>query len=181
MERTLWVVALVALAVLVMYGMRRGWVRRAKRQQQWLPEFPQPPADPGEVLLSEVTGLYVGTTTADDWHNRIVVGDIGHRAEASAVLYERGLLIERAGCASLWIPAVSLCDARVEHKLANKVIPGAGMLVVTWSLGEHRLDTGVRIDGETTTQDDWARAARALSQPGTGARNGGASARQEEQ
>jgi hypothetical protein len=161
MERTLWVLALAALAALVVYGMRRGWVNRARRQAAELPEFPQPPEDASEELLAPVTGLYVGTTRADDWQSRIAVGDIGHRANGTAHLRRAGLLLDRTGASPLWIPAESLRNARVDHKLANKVMPGAGMLVVTWQLGEYRLDTGFRGD-EKATQHEWAEAVRAL-------------------
>lgn len=163
MVRTLWVLALAALAALVVYGMRRGWVNRARRQAAQLAEFPAVPdgLDAEGELLPATTGLYVGTTRAEDWQDRIAVGDIGHRAEATAALRRSGLLLERSGASPLWIPAGSLLDARVDHKLANKVVPGAGLLVVTWQLGELRLDTGFRA-ADTTTQDRWTEAVRAL-------------------
>jgi hypothetical protein len=162
-ERTLWVVALAGLAALVFYGMRRGWVNRARRQAAVLPDFPQPPEglDEQDELAAAETGFYVGTTTADDWQNRIAVGDVGHRAVATARLRRSGLVLERTGASPLWIPVEALRDARVDHKLANKVMPGSGMLVVTWQLGEQLLDTGFRSD-DKATQDEWAAQVRAL-------------------
>lgn len=163
MERALWVIVLVVLAALVMYGMRRGWVNRARGQAAQLPEFPAAPVGIAEQpqLLSEETGFYVGTTRAGDWQDRIVVGDVGHRAEAVAKLHESGLLLERTGATPLWIPAELFRDARVDHKLANKVVPGAGMLVVTWQLGDHALDTGFRAD-DKAPQTTWAETLRAM-------------------
>ena len=68
MARALWVLALIALAALVVYRMRRGWVNRAKRQAAQLPEFPVLPEEPGGAeLLPAATGMYVGTTFAGDW------------------------------------------------------------------------------------------------------------------
>ncbi|RCW43868.1 hypothetical protein DFQ14_1059 [Halopolyspora algeriensis] len=161
MARTLWVLALVVLAVLVLYGMRRGWLRRARHQAERLAEFPSEPdglsAEP--ELLPAADGLYVGTTQAGDWQDRIVMGDIGHRASATARLRRSGLLLERSGAGSLWIPAASLRGARVDHKLANKVVPGAGLLVVTWQLGQQWLDTGFRAQ-DKTVQTEWAAAVR---------------------
>jgi hypothetical protein len=162
MERALWVVALVAVAGLVIYGMRLGWVHRARRQAAWFPEFPQAPdgvSDEQEILSA--TGLYVGTTTSGDWQDRIAVGDIGHRAAAVATLRRPGLLLERAGASPLWIPTGCIRDARVDHKLANKVVPGVGLLIVTWQLGDQRLDTGFRGD-DRRTHHDWVEAIRAL-------------------
>lgn len=162
MERTLWVLALIGLAALCMYGMRRGWVNRARRQAD-LPDFPAAPGELAEPLeLPAETGFYVGTTRAGDWQDRIVVGDVGHRAEAVAKLHRSGLLLDRTGASPLWIPAESLRDARVDHKLANKVVPGAGLLVVTWQLGDHTLDTGFRAD-DKAPQTKLAEAVRAMA------------------
>lgn len=162
-ERAIWVVVLVALAALAVYGMRRGWVNRARRQQAQLPEFPHVPdgVDDEAELLAGTTGLYVGTTMGGDWQDRVVVGDVGQRAEASAHLRRSGMLLERTGASPLWIPTEQLLRVRVDHKLANKVVPGGGMLVVTWQLGEHSLDTGFRGD-DRARQNEWADAVRAL-------------------
>lgn len=179
MERALWVLVLAAVAALVMYGMRRGWVNRSRRQSEQLPDFPSVPDEfwgedgtSGEPeLLPEATGFYVGTTMAGDWQDRVTVGDVGHRAEGVARLRRSGLLLERAGASALWIPAASIRDTRVATKLANKVIPGAGMLVVTWALeapgqdGEHRLDTGFRTD-DKSIQNQWVEQVRALAPGG---------------
>lgn len=161
MERLLWVLALAALVALVFFGMRRGWLARARRQAAELPPFPEQPADPGAETLTPATGMYIGTTKADDWQDRIAVGDIGHRANGTAHLHAQGLLIERDGASAVWIPAASVVDARLDHKLANKVVPGAGLVVVTWRLGEQLLDTGFRGD-DKQAQTEWVEAIRAL-------------------
>lgn len=178
MERTSWILALLVLAVLVCFGMWRGWANRARRQSGWLPAFPAVPPDSGADVLPECSGLYVGTTTAGDWQDRIAVGDIGHRAETVAALRHGGLLLERAGSTPMWIPVEAMRDARIDQKLANKVMPGVGMLVVTWQLGDHLLDTGFRSD-DKATQNEWANAIRELV-PAT-ASNESARTRQEEQ
>ncbi|MFR9731801.1 transporter [Saccharopolyspora sp. MS10] len=164
MGRTLWVLALLVLLVLVFFAMRRGWLNRKRRQEAELAEFPQVPEGVAELpeLLADATGFYVGSTRAGDWQDRIAVGDIGHRANAVARLRGSGLLLERTGASPIWIPGESVLDARVDHKLANKVVPGAGMLVVTWRLGDQDIDTGFRAD-DKSAQDEWANAVRALA------------------
>lgn len=170
MERLIWVLVLVAFAGLVMLGMRRGWVNRRNRQAAELAEFPTPPtrfAD--DPVLDELTGMYMGTTKAGDWQDRVVVGDIGHRANGSVFLHREGLLVQRDGASPVWIPAESFTGARVDHKLANKVVPGVGLLVVTWRLGEQLLDTGFRAD-DAAEQARWAETVAGLvpdAQPAT--------------
>lgn len=162
MIRMLWVLALVALVLLVFYGMRRGWVHRQQRQAD-LPEFPEMPGSfaSSEVLPAE-TGLSVGTTRLGDWQDRINIGDIGQRASATARLWPEGLLLEREGASPLWIPRESIVDAREDHKLANKVVPGAGLWVVTWRLGDWSLDTGFRPSNKET-QGQWVEALSRLA------------------
>ena len=179
MTRTLWVLVLAALVLLVFYGMRRGWLSRQRRQAA-LPAFPAVPDNLAEPELLPATGMYVGTTRAGDWQDRIAVGDIGHRANASARLYDSGVLLERDGASPLWIPRESVRDARVDHKLANKVVPGAGLLVVTWQLDDALLDTGFRAD-DKTIQAEWAQALSETAQRPEAKQDETASSRQEEQ
>lgn len=165
MTRFLMTLALFAIAAYFAYSMLRGWRARARRQERTLPPFPRVPADLSGARAAEtmpvVTGVYVGTTIAGDWQDRVTIGDIGHRAEGSLRLCAAGLQIERVGAGPLWIPAESLCGARVAMGLAGKVMPGPGLLVITWRLGAHLLDSGFRAD-DRDVYPDWVEALRAL-------------------
>lgn len=164
MNRWLIVLALLVVFVLIGLAMRRGWLRRARTQEATLPPFPRPPASSNTVeLLPVTTGLYVGTTYAGRWHDRVVTGDIGHRAAARGHLSTEGLLLERQGANPLWIPATSLIETRVDTKLAGKVIPGRGMLVIRWQLEDVWLDTGFRPDGGGI-QERWLRVLTELAE-----------------
>ncbi|WP_433869395.1 transporter [Saccharopolyspora sp. CA-218241] len=181
MDRLIWVLLTIVLIALVFWAMRRGWVNRVRRQQAVLAEFPAPPAELGTVeLRPAMTGMYVGTTRAPDWQDRIAVGDIGHRSEGVARLHPSGLLLERTGATALWIPAESIVDARRDHKLANKVVPGAGLLVVRWRLGETELDTGFRFD-DKAEHEPWAEAVRGLGPASVAAHDTTANSRQEDE
>lgn len=164
MARLLLTLAVTVFFLLSVYGMYRGWRSRVARQSAVLPEFPQPPAgiEAAENLLPPATGLYVGTTTAGDWQDRIAVGDIGHRSDATLRLFAAGLLVERVGASPLWIPAASVVEARTTDALAGKVMGRDGLLVVSWLLGEHGLDTGFRGD-EKELYQEWTSAVSALA------------------
>jgi hypothetical protein len=168
MTRVLLSVAVLLFFALCLYGMWHGWQRRKRAQAEVFDAFPQPPATTGEPLLPETTGVYVGTTTAANWQDRVQVGDVGHRAEAVARLTGEGLLLDRTGAEPLWIPAASIRGARTARGLANKVMSADGLLVVTWQHGEQLLDTGFRGD-EKDVYEQWVSALDALapSQGGT--------------
>jgi hypothetical protein len=152
MIRTLLTLAVLAVLALCVLAMWLGWRGRARRQAAVLPPLPEPPVEPIEnasELLAPTSGVYVGTTTAGDWQDRIAVGDLGYRYVATLRLTDAGLLMDRVGARPLWIPSADLRGARTDRALAGKVMTRDGLLVVTWQLGEHLLDTGFRADNKT--------------------------------
>ena len=155
MTRLWLVVACVAVVLLALAGMWIGWRNRRKRQSH-LPPLPRLPVDLGAPSLSS-TGLYVGTTFATSWQDRVVHEGLGARAYGSATLYPTGLLIERDGNDPLFVPKADLIDVRLAPGLAGKVMGDGGLLVARWRLGETELDTGFRAD-DKSTYPDWIRA-----------------------
>ena len=133
MTRTLLVLAVLALAVLAAWGMRRGWARRGERQADLLVRFPDPPADPGPALLGPLPGLYVGAVVAGDWQDRVAAQRLGLRAAGTFGVHEHGVLIERRGERSVWVPRAELAGVRTDRALAGKAMTTRGLLVLTWA------------------------------------------------
>jgi len=148
MMRTLLVLVCVALVLLTFLGMSRGWRNRMARQAV-LPALPPVPGDLfGEVLRAD--GLYVGTSYASSWQDRVVHGGLGERAAATAVLYPSGLLLNRDGTAPLFLPRECWIEARLAPGLVGKVMGEGGLLTVRWQLGNALLDTAFRADDKST-------------------------------
>jgi hypothetical protein len=126
-----------------------------------LPEFPQPPQELGKDLLDPATGVYISTTTAKSWQDRVAIGDVGFRAAATLRLTGDGVLFDREGADRVWIPAGSVVSARTDRAIAGKVMSRDGLLVVRWRLGEHELDTGFRGD-DKDVYADWVEALQGL-------------------
>jgi hypothetical protein len=155
MIRTLLVLGCVALVLLALAGMWLGWRNRARRQA-YLPTLPALPDDLGAPSLSS-TGLYVGTTFASSWQDRVVHEGLGTRAHGCATLYATGLVIERDGAEPVFVPKADLVDVRLAAGLAGKVMGDGGLLVARWRLGDAELDTGFRAD-DKSSYPDWIRA-----------------------
>ncbi|MCP9624554.1 transporter [Nocardia otitidiscaviarum] len=150
MERTLWVVGCLAVFLLGLWLMYRAWTGRARRQAGAIGNLPTVPADCGAQLLEPTTGLYLGSTLAPSWIQRITVGDLGFRATAEMTRFERGILLERDGNAPIWIPAESITAVRAERGHAGKVMTEDGVLVIRWTLPTGtEVDTGFRGDDKT--------------------------------
>lgn len=150
MSQEFWTV----VVVLVVFGaavalMARGWRNRQRSQEGLFDALPGVPAEPGEVVLGPLTGVYVGSTVAGDWQARIARPPLGHRSAATLTAHTGGLLLELAD-AAVWIPRADLVDVRRESALANKVVPGGGLLVARWRVagrdGHTEVDSGFRAD-----------------------------------
>lgn len=122
------------------YGMYRGWRNRKSRQAALAPL----PAVP-EGKTRGVEGVYVATTSAGDWMDRIAVHELGVRSTADLAVSEAGLIFHRQGAADVFIPADHLTGVRTDRGIAGKVTAEkSGLVVVTWNHDGRALDTGFR-------------------------------------
>lgn len=133
--------ASLTLVVLLARLMWRGWQARATRQGGLIGDLPPTPANRGEVLIEPVDGLYVGSTVAPSWQDRIAVGDLGYRARATLTRFADGVLVERDGAGEIWIPRDDIVEIRTARALAGKVLTHDGILAIRW-----RLPSGTEVD-----------------------------------
>ncbi|WP_420753384.1 transporter [Rhodococcus sp. O3] len=150
MDRVLITLGFLLLWVVLVLLMWKGWRGRARRQADAVGELPAVPTDLGEQVLAPSTGLYVGSTLAPSWQDRIAVGDLGYRAAAEISRYRSGVLLDRDGASPIWIPQDSIRAIRTERGLAGKVMTKDGVLVIRWQLPSGtEIDTGFRGDDKT--------------------------------
>lgn len=152
------------IAVIISVAIRRmvvGWRRRGERQEQLIGQLPALPDALGAATVAPTHGLYVGSTLASDWLERIVAGDLGYRAKAILTRYPQGILLQRSGASPIWMPSESITEVRAERYVAGKTIPGrsragsdragddraGGVLAIRWKLPSGtEIDTGFRGD-----------------------------------
>lgn len=142
--RIVLVLALLALIGLALWGMRRGWRARQRRQADLPAPEEYPPAD--WMLGASVPGLFAGTGVNGDWMDRIVVFDLGVRSRADLSWGPSGVALARQGARSLVIPSASIVGIRVDRGVAGTVRAKDSMIVISWRLGDRLLDTGFRAD-----------------------------------
>ncbi len=132
--------------------MLRGWKRRAQQQIELIGDLPPVPDTLRPAILAPTRGLYLGSTFAPDWLDRVNVGDLGYRCKAVLTRYPEGILLERSGAGPVWMPDAAITGVRTESALAGKVMPGrsgvdsaGGILVIRWRLPSGtEIDTGFR-------------------------------------
>ena len=115
----------VILIGVVIRQMLRGWTRRGQRQTELIGTLPAMPDLFGSAVEPPSRGLYVGSTLAPNWLDRVTVGDLGYRSKAALARYPEGILLERSGASPIWIPQESVVGVRTEKALAGKVIAGS--------------------------------------------------------
>lgn len=131
--------------------MALGWRNRGRRQAAAVGEIPTTPEQLDELVFGPVSGVYVGSTVAPHWQDRVAVGDWGFRAAVNLSRYADGYLMERGRGNPMWIADSRLVEVRRSSKLAGKVMPGDGLLVLRWELPTGTvIDTGFRADDKTT-------------------------------
>jgi len=150
-----------ALVIVLIIGalirrMLRGWKHRGERQAELVGEVATMPEMLGSATVAPTRGLYLGSTLAPDWLERIAVGDWGYRSKAVLTRYPAGILLERSGATPIWIPQDAVTAIRSVRAMAGKVIPGAGrgkpnspggILAIRWRLPSGtEIDTGFRGD-----------------------------------
>ena len=161
MERLLLTVGLIILILLAAYGILVGWRHRAARQSD-LAVPVAAPAELGDELYEPLSGLYVSTTKAGSWQDRIVAHTLGRRAAATLHLSPLGVLIDRVGETEIFIPTADLVAVGSAPGIAGKVMAMPdGVLIITWNLGDVAVDTGLRLD-DLEAQAEWIAAARQL-------------------
>ncbi|HYU84355.1 MAG TPA: hypothetical protein VEK80_06080 [Kribbellaceae bacterium] len=138
--------ALVAggLLTLCYLAILHGWRSRTVRQGGLAAPLP-PPDDLRFSDEDAVEGVYVATTTAYDWLDRIAVHGLGVRSRAVVVVADDGIAILRKAAPSFFVPAEELLAVRTAQGIAGKVaVETAGLVVFTWQHDGHRFDTGFR-------------------------------------
>lgn len=137
------------LIVFALYAlMVKGWRGRQRRQGD-LPPPPTPPEARGDVLVGAVPGLFVGTTFAGEWLERVAVHDLAHRAAGWLLVTTDGVHIEREGAGDLYLPFAAVQAVARGDALAGKVVGKDGLLLLDWQLGNRLLRSGFRADDHT--------------------------------
>lgn len=139
--------ALALIIALLIRQMTRGWLHRAQRQLELVGRLPALPDSVGAAIIPTTKGLYVGSTLAPSWLDRIAVGDLGDRCKATLTRYPEGIMVQRSGATPIWIPDESITAIRTERGIAGKAMTTEGILAIRWRLPSGtEIDTGFRSD-----------------------------------
>lgn len=132
MRHLLPLVAIAVIGLALFTLIRRSRFAPAPKHGPDLPPLPRVPrggADHG------VETTYVTTTRAGDHTQRVIARGLGKRTTAIVVVRTDGVLLDRRGAPTLFIPARQLDDVRRTSSL----------VVIGWTHGGVALETGLRM------------------------------------
>lgn len=139
------VLVAVGLWAIVAFAMYKGWKRKGRNQQAWVGDLPAVPAEIGKARLEQTTGLYIGSSFAENWQARVAANGLGARATGTMTAYPKGIVLERTGSEPLWIPRESITEVRTDRRLAGKAMTEDGLLVIRWH-PPNASDPGIEVD-----------------------------------
>ena len=142
MDRVIFALGTLALIILLLGLFAWSWRGRQQRQQGVPKPVPMP--DGLEEPRFQALGQYVCTTLAGDWLDRVAVHGLGVKSNATAAVFDEGVLVVRSGAPDVWIPQADLESVRLERGMAGKFVEKEGLVIVTWKLGKTSVDTGFR-------------------------------------
>lgn len=155
MTRPVAVTIMVVLALVLLAAMWWGWRRRVARTAVGLGEVvhavsqtaSEPAAETGTEApagVRDVPGVYVTSTSAGDWLDRIGAQGLGARSSVRVDVREDGVLLRRGGAPDVFVPREDLVGVSRARGMAGKFVERDGLVVLRWRLGERELDTGIR-------------------------------------
>ena len=137
---------LTLAAVAGLYAlMLKGWRSRQRRQAD-LPAPPAPPAVAAPVVRPPTPGVFVGTTSASDWLDRIAVHHLSDRSTALLTVATDGVHVSREALPELYVPFSAVEQVGLGDSLAGTVMGRDGLVLLTWRLGERSVVSGFRAD-----------------------------------
>jgi hypothetical protein len=133
----------VAVLLLVLFGMWQGWRALARRSAHLAPSHEVPPGL-GESLVA-ARALYVATTAHEKPLERLAIAGLGFRAQGSIAVHRAGLVLEVAGSEDVWVPASDLVSAHPAQVAIDKAVERDGLLALVWRLGDETVDSYFRV------------------------------------
>ncbi len=141
---------LAVLIAFVIQLMVRGWRRRGERQATLIGTLPAVPDTVGTPTVAPTRGLYCGCTLSPAWNERITASDLGYRSKAVLTRYPEGIMVQRSGASTIWIPQESIKAIRMERGIAGKVVARIGILAIRWRLPSNvEIDIGFRANNRS--------------------------------
>ncbi|WP_298228799.1 hypothetical protein [Gryllotalpicola sp.] len=145
MDKTWPTLIVIAILLLVFFGMWWGWRSRQKRSAHLIPPT-SAPDHPGAELVSAPL-FYVATTEHGKPLERLAIRGLGFRARAQLIAYEAGAELSIPGERAVFIAASAITDVAPATVTIDKVVEKNGLIRVSWIIDGTIVDSYLRVIG----------------------------------
>lgn len=149
---------ILAVAVLVVLLVVRGWRRRARRDAGL--SAPAGDVPPAALVCSSFSGLYVATTAHEEPLERLAIRGLGFRSKVDITITDRGVALDLTGQPRLFLPSERLVAADQSTVAIDRVVEAGGLTRLVW-----RVDGEQLVDSFFRPQDASARALAIAFRP----------------
>ncbi len=156
------VLFLILLTAVLLLLMRRGWANRERRIV--ISDLPQLPPGP-TAGVGPSRGIYVASTLAGLPYERVVAKGLGVKSAVDIFVRDDGVLLERQGANSLFIPRKDLKQIQTTGGMIGKFAAPGSIVVLQWFAAGTLLDTGVHIRDHAERQELINRLNNLLGSP----------------
>jgi len=134
---------MLAVAAVALGLVAWGWWNRKHKHAHWAQHLVT--ALPTSIPSSHLEGLYIGTTEESKPLERIAIGPLAFRSKVALAFHPEGIVFDAPGFFPFLIPASSDIEAGLATWTIDRVVEPDGMVMIRWSLGEHRVDSYFRL------------------------------------
>lgn len=135
---TVAVVVLVALAYLAV----RAWRGRVIAHDKLIGDLPDA-FNLGQA--DSFDGFYVATTLADKPLERLIGAGLAHRGRASVRVSAAGIVIDRTGEATIFIPGAQILAVSAQSAVIDRAVEANGLTALRWSNNGNEFETFLRM------------------------------------
>jgi len=104
------------------------------------------------TITAQAAGFYVSTVFAAKPLERLVSHGLLHRGKANLVLRTDGIQVQRNGETSFAIAPTAITNVFRSSATIDRGVEQAGLLAVSWMLGETEVTTNFRLNAADDTQ-----------------------------
>lgn len=139
--RLLLVMLTLVVIALALWGLRRGWQNRGRRQDLTLPAVPAAVTEMPSRGPEGVRGKYLGTVPEGQPMERLVAA--GAVAQAEVIVSPAGVLLRRQGEGPLFVPHDDIVSVSTSPGLLMRYYGRHGVLLINWQWSGAMVSSGI--------------------------------------
>ena len=140
--QALWVMVTIGIGLLAL--MLFGWRKQKSKAVIQVPSIPMLPTGLNITESQWFAGDYISTVFGQDWLRRVSAHGLGNKGHARIAALSEGIVIERTGETTVFVPAAAVLRVQESNGLTGKFVGNDRAIEILWNYQEGtELTTGI--------------------------------------